>query len=50
MGFVVETRLCRFESGPRLWGFLVFEVERVRYVMSVDVIFRVKNRDYRLSL
>jgi len=29
---------------------LVFEVERVRSGMSVDVIFRVKNRDYRVSL
>ena len=49
-GFVVETCLCLFEFGPRLWVFLVFEVKRVQYGISFDVIFRVKSRSYRVSL
>ena len=31
-------------------GFLVFEVKRVRYSVSFDVIFRVKSRSYRVYL
>jgi len=50
MGFVVETCLCLFEYGSRLWGFLVFEVKRVQCRMSFDVIFRVKSRIYRVYL
>ena len=49
-GFVVETCLCMFEFGPRLWGFLVFEVKRVQCGISFDVMFRVKSRSYRGSL